>query len=217
MKTDMQLETDIREEFEWEPRVREAEIGLAVKGGVVTLSGYVDSYAQKYAAEHAVARVGGARVVADELKVKLPNIYARSDTEIGHQVASALKWDIEVPMDTITARVENGWVFLQGTVEWQYQRLAAERAVRFLTGVLGVTNETRITPRVSTPDVLQRITAAFARSAAADAKKVSVTANDGQVTLTGSVRSYAEREDAQLAAWGAAGVTSVDDRILVTA
>lgn len=216
VKTDMQLETDIREEFQWEPRVCEAEIGLAVKAGVVTLSGFVDSYAQKHAAEHAVARVGGARVVADQLKVKLPGSDARSDTEVGHQVANALKWDVEVPTDAVTARVENGWVFLDGIVEWQYQRVAVERAVRFLTGVQGVTNQTRIRPRVSTADVSQRIAAAFERTSA-DARRISVATRDGQVTLTGSVRSAAERQDVQRAAWGAPGVTSIDDRILVTA
>ena len=217
MKTDQQLQNDVRDELNWEPRVRESEIGLAVKQGVVTLTGSVESYAQKTAAERAVARVGGVRVVADDLKVQPPKPFERTDTEIAHQVLNALNWHIEIPHERVTARVENGWVWLAGDVDWQYQRLAATSAVRSLTGVKGVTNDTKIKEHVSTYDVSERIGAALGRSAEADAKKIEVQAKNGRVTLKGTVRTFAERQDAEYAAWGALGVTSVDDRIIVTA
>jgi osmotically-inducible protein OsmY len=216
MKSDTQLNIDVRAELDWEPRVRGSEIGLAVKDGVVTLTGTVDSYAKKSAAEQAVARVGGVHVVADELTVRLTAPSERTDTEIGHQVKNALAWHIEIPQDRITARVENGWVWLVGDVDWQYQRLAATGAVRFLTGVKGVTNAIRIKEHVSADDVSLRIEAALSRSADAVERKIEVQAKDGCVTLTGTVRTAGEREEAEYAAWSARGVTSVDDRIVVS-
>ena len=153
MKTDSQLQRDVIDELKWDPRVREAEIGVAAKDGVVTLTGFVDSYAQRTCAERAVERVGGVRVIAEELKVRLPGAFQRTDTDVAHAVANAMRWDIEVPDERIKARVENGWVWLDGDVDWQYQRQAAERAVRYLTGVKGVTNAVRLTPRASTYDV----------------------------------------------------------------
>ena len=216
MKTDSQLQKDILDELTWEPRIREAEVGVAVKDGVVTLLGYVDSFAQKLECERAAQRVGGVRVVADDLKVKLPGGFERNDTDLAHQVSNALAWDIEVPRDRIKARVENGWVWLEGEVDWQYERLAAERAVHFLTGVRGVTNSLRIKTTTSTYDVSKRIKAALHRRAESDANGIQVQANDGRVTLKGSVRTAAERMDAELAAWAAPGVRSVEDRIVVT-
>lgn len=216
MKTDSQLQRDVLDELKWDPRVRDAEIGVAVKEGVVTLTGFVDSYAQRTCAERAVERVGGVRVVAEELKVKLPGAFQRNDTDIGHAVANALRWDIEVPDDKIKARIENGWVWLDGEVEWQFQRQAAERAVRYLTGVKGVTNAVRIKARASSYDVSKRIKEALHRTAESDSRKIEVEATGGHVTLTGTVRSFAERQDAERAAWAADGVTAVDDRIVVT-
>jgi osmotically-inducible protein OsmY len=217
MKTDSQLQRDVLDELKFDPRVGDAEVGVAVRDGVVTLSGYVDSYARKIAAERAVERVGGVRAVAEELEVKLPGALARSDTDIAHQVASALRWDIEIPDNKLTARVEKGWVWLEGEAEWQYQRMAAERVVRYLTGVKGVTNLIKIRPRVSTYDVTKRIKEALHRSAEQDVKKIQVEAADGRVTLRGTVRSFAERQDAERAAWAAEGVMAVEDRLVVTA
>ena len=214
-KTDTQLQRDVLDELKFDPRVKDAEIGVAVKDGVVTLSGFVASYAQRTAAERAVERVGGVRAIAEELKVKLPGALERSDTDIAHQTANALQWDIEVPEDKVKARVENGWVWLEGEVEWQYQRMAAERAVRYLTGVKGLTNLVRIKPRTSTYDVAKHIKQALHRSAEADAKGIEVETSGGRVTLKGTVRSFSERQDAERAAWATDGVTAVDDRLII--
>ena len=215
MKTDSQLQRDVFEELRWDPRIREAEIGIAVKDGVVTLSGFVDSYAQRNAAERAVERINGVKAVAEELQVRIPGSLHRSDTDIAHHAVAALEWDVEVPDDKIRVRVDNGRITLEGEADWQYQRLAAERAVRYLTGVKGVTNQIRIAPRVSSYDVSQRIKDALRRSAESDAQKIEVEAKDGRVTLRGSVHSWADRAEAERAAWGAQGVTEVDDRITV--
>jgi len=216
MKTDAQLRQDVLDELKWDPTVREAEIGVAVKGGVVTLSGYVEHYGQKYAAERAVERVSGLRALADSLKVKLPSSLQRSDTDIAHAAVRALDWDIEVPDKAVTAKVDDGWVTLHGTVEWQYQKTSAERAVRYLTGVKGVINQIAIQPTASPTQVSQRIKDALKRSAEYDAAHLSVQAADGKVTLSGKVRSWAEREDAERAAWAAPGVSEVVDQILVS-
>lgn len=215
MKTDSQLQRDVFEELRWDPRIREAEIGIAVKDGVVTLSGFVDSYAQRNAAERAVERISGVKAVAEELQVRVPGSLHRSDTDIAHHAVAALEWDVEVPDDKIRVRVDNGRITLEGEADWQYQRLAAERAVRYLTGVKGVTNQIRIAPRVSSYDVSQRIKDALRRSAESDAQKIEVEAKDGRVTLRGSVHSWADRAEAERAAWGAQGVIEVDDRITV--
>ena len=215
MKTDSQLQRDVFEELRWDPRIREAEIGIAVKDGVVTLSGFVDSYAQRNAAERAVERINGVKAVAEELQVRIPGSLHRSDTDIAHHAVAALEWDVEVPDDKIRVKVDNGRITLEGEADWQDQRLAAERAVRYLTGVKGVTNQIRIAPRVSSYDVSQRIKDALRRSAESDAQKIEVEAKDGRVTLRGSVHSWADRAEAERAAWGAQGVTEVDDRITV--
>lgn len=216
MKTDMQLQRDVIEELAWQPNVREAEIGVAVKNGVVTLSGFVESYAQKYAAARAAERVHGVRAVADDLSVKLPKSFMRSDTDIAHAAVSALKWDVEVPDARIQVLVDDGWVSLDGAVDWQFQRTAAEKAVRYLTGVKGVINRITVQqPKVSAYEVNQRIEEALKRSAATEADRITVEAKNGKVTLRGTVRSWAEREDAERAAWAAPGVSEVDDEIAV--
>lgn len=217
MKTDLQLQRDVLEELKFEPSIREAEIGIAAKGGVVTLTGFVDSYAEKFSAERTAERVGGVKAVADEIKVKLPGSYQRSDTEIAHAAVNALRWDIQVPDDRIKAAVDDGWIDLEGEVEWQYQKWAAEGAVRNLTGVKGVTNLIRVKPKkVSTYQVGQKIKDSLRRHAERDADKITIEAKDGRVTLRGTVSSFAERQDAERAAWQAAGVTNVDDMIAVT-
>jgi osmotically-inducible protein OsmY len=218
MKTDMQLQKDVLAELKWTASLREAEIGVAAKDGVVTLSGYVQNHAQKLAAEEATKRVGGVRAVADDLKVKLPFSLERSDTEIAHAAIRALDWDTEVPDKSITVTVNDGWISLQGNVEWQFQKAAAERAVKYLNGARGVINSIMITPKTASPaKVSERIKDALKRSAEHDADQVKVSAVDGKVTLTGTVRSWAERSDAELAAWSAPGVREVVDKIMISA
>ena len=215
IKSDSQLQRDVIEELRWDPSVGRMEIGVAARDGVVTLSGNVDSVSRKFSAVRAAERVSGVKAVAEELKVMLPSSSIRPDTDIAHAVVESLRWDIDVPTDGITARVDEGWVWLEGQTEWQYQRSAAERAVRYLTGVKGVTNLITIRPRASAPDVKQRIETAIKRHAERDARNITVEASDGQVTLRGTVRSWAERQDAESAAWAAPGVSKVVDQLTI--
>lgn len=215
MKSDTQLQKDVTDELRWEPSISEKEIAVVVKDGVVTLGGYVQSYAQKRAAEQAVARVAGVRAVAEDIQVKLPTSSQRSDTEIAHAVINALKWDTEVPDELIKAKVENGWVTLEGSVEFFYQRGAAERCVRFLNGVKGVTNLMSVKRGATTTKVSQNIEAALKRRAETDADKIKVDTTDGRVTLRGSVHSWLELKEAENAAWATPGVWSVDDKLAV--
>jgi osmotically-inducible protein OsmY len=211
----MELQKDVAAELKWEPRLREEEIGVTVRDGVVTLTGFVPDYSQRRVAAKAAERVAGVRAVAQDLVVKMPEAHQRSDTELAHQIVNALAWDIEVPNEKIKAKVDNGWVTLDGEVDWQYQRNAAERTVRYLTGIKGVNNLIVIKPHASPYDVAQHIKAALHRSAEADARKIQVTASDGTVTLTGTVRSWPERTEVERAAWSANGVTAVDARLAV--
>ena len=216
MKTDSQLLRDAQDQLRWEPSVRDEEIGVAAKDGVLTLSGHVPSYADKYAAVRAVERVVGVKAVADEIAVKLPSGYARTDTELAHEAVNALKWDVQVPDERIRVTVRRGWITLESDVEWQYQRTAAERAVRNLTGVQGVIDSVAVKPKhVSELDVSQKIKDALRRSADQEADRISVETHDGSVTLKGTVRTFTERRDAERAAWGTPGVTKIDDRIVV--
>jgi osmotically-inducible protein OsmY len=215
IKSDSQLQRDVIEELRWDPSVGRMEIGVACKDGVVTLSGNVDSYARKLSVVRCAERVSGVKAIAEELTVVVPSSYVRPDTDIAHAVVEGLRWDFDVPETGIQARVDGGWVWLEGQVEWQYQRSAAERAVRFLTGVKGVTNLITIKSRASAPDVRQRIESALKRHAEKDAKNITVEAQDGKVTLRGTVRSWAERSDAENAAWSAPGVSTVDDQLAI--
>jgi len=210
-KSDMELQDDVVAELRWDPSIRDEEIAVAVKDGVVTLAGTVYSYAQRRAAEKAAERVSGVRAIAEELHVKLASDHSRTDTELAHAVVDALRWNSQVPLNAVTARVEKGWVTLEGDVEWQFQRDAAERAIHDLIGVRGVMNLVAIKPRVSTFDVTKRIKEALRRRAELDASRIQVEAKDGTVTLRGSVRNWQERTDAESAAWAAPGVTRVED------
>lgn len=216
MKTDNKLHSDVIDELAWDPQLRDAEIGVAVKSGVVTLSGSVKSYAQKLAAHAAAERVSGVKALADDLMVR-PLTSKPTDTEIAHAAVNALYWDTEVPNDRITVKVEDGWVTLEGMVPWRYQCESSERAVRYLGGVKGVSNHIKVQPAVSTAEVKNKIENALKRSAELDAKRISVEAADGKVTLKGTVRSWAERRDAERAAWSAPGVRQVEDMIVVGA
>lgn len=216
MKSDSQLQRDVTEELHWDPQVGRTEVGIAVRDGVVTLTGTVNTYAQKLAAERAAERVSGVKAIADDLAVKLPGFGKRSDTEIAHAAVNALTWDTEVPEEKITVKVDNGWITLDGLVPYRYQSEAAERAVRYLIGVKGVTNLMKVEPAPSVSEVKTKIEDAFKRSAEIDSGHVTVEASDGKVTLKGTVRSWTERRDAERAAWSAPGVKQVDDRIVVS-
>lgn len=216
MKTDTQLQKDILEELRWDPRITEREIGIAVKDGVVTLTGSVPSFAERYAAEVIVEGIKGVKALANELVVTLPGASKRSDTDIAHKVVDALKWDVNVPNDRVKARVSDGWVTLEGELEWAFQREAAFRTVRYLTGVRGVTNAIKITPAfASTYEVAQKIKDALRRRAEQQAERIQVSTRDHVVTLSGSVPSFAERKTAEAAAWSAPGVSEVKDDLVV--
>lgn len=215
MKSDLQLHKDVLDELRWDPRVNEAEIGVAAKDGVVTLTGSVPTFAQKYAAEKDVERVTGVRAIADDLHVRPSGTFLRNDTDIAHSAVNALAWDIEVPADKLTTKVESGWITLMGEVDWNYQKTAAERAVRYLGGVRGISNLIEVKPKVTPQEVKTKIEAALKRNAELDAKRITVETSGTKVTLKGNVRSWAERTDAERAAWSAPGVKEVDDRLMV--
>jgi osmotically-inducible protein OsmY len=212
---DKDLQQLVQNALDWEPIVDAKDIGVSVDGGVVTLRGHFASYVEKIAAERAALRVYGVKAVADDLVVQLASMYQRTDTEIAQAALNALKWHTTVPDDRVTVTVKEACVTLAGTVDWQFQKDAAARAVRDLTGVKAVTNDIRVQPRVKTTDVRDKIEAAFKRSAEIDARRVNVTAQDGKVILSGNVHSWAERQEAERAAWAAPGVSQVDDRLTV--
>lgn len=216
MKSDNELQHDVQEELMWEPSVNAAHIGVIVKGDVVTLTGNVPSYAEKFAAEKAAKRVAGVKAVADELDVQLSGGSKRTDEDVAKSCVAALASHYAIPDEKIKVVVENGWVTLDGEAEWQYQKDAIENAVRWRVGVKGVTNNVRLKALISTADVKTKIEAAFKRNAEIDAKAVTVEAKDNKVTLRGMVRSWSERDEAQRAAWAAPGVVAVDNKIMVT-
>lgn len=213
--TDRELKQHVQNALDWEPGLDATDIGVSVDEGVVTLRGNVASYSGKMTAERVALRVYGAKAVANDLIVHLPSGFDRTDTEIAQAAVSALNWNTVVPRDRVTVTVTSGRVTLSGTASWNFQKDAAARTVRDLMGVKGVTNTIIVQPQVKTADVRDKIEAAFKRSAEVDARRISVTAQDGKITLSGNVHSWAERQEAERAAWAAPGVKQVDDRLAV--
>lgn len=216
MKSDRQLQQDVMDELKWEPSVHAAQIGVEVKDGVVTLDGEVSSYPEKWNAETAALRVAGVKAVAVNMKVKLSALGLRTDADIAQSAKNVLSWSTSVPKDTVKVKVEGGWIVLSGDVEWQYQRQDAAQALRHLPGVSGISNQIAIKPLLAASSVKADIEAALKRRAAAETRAIGVAVNGAEVTLTGSVQSWAERDLATRAAWGSAGVRQVVDKMTLS-
>jgi osmotically-inducible protein OsmY len=214
-KTDSQLKQDIETELAWDPKINAAQIGVTVDKGAVSLLGAVDSYAEKWAAEDATKRVAGVRSVAQDLTVKLVGSHKHGDPEIAAAALSALTWDVRIP-EAVTAKVHNGMITLEGDVEWNFQRVAAEAAVRYLAGVVGVSNAITVKPRVPAGAVREEVQAALQRQATKDAHSIHVATSGRTVTLTGKASSWQVIEDAAAAAWAAPGVTNVIDSVVMS-
>jgi osmotically-inducible protein OsmY len=215
MKTDLELKQDVIAELRWEPSVNAAQIGVEVKEGIVTLAGHVDSYTEKLHAERAAQRVAGVKGLAVEMDVKLPGSNKRTDADIARTAHNVLQWTTYLPPDAVRVKAENSWVTLSGEVEWDYQRQAAADAVRYLVGVTGVSDQITIKPSASSNAVKSEIEAALKRRAKTDAQLISVEVDGADVTLSGTVHSWSERELAADSAWASPGVRKVVDNITI--
>ena len=214
MKTNSELQRKILAELDWDPRLDASQVGVACSSeGVVTLTGHVGTYADRISAEQLTWHIGGVKAVANDLEVKLSAASRRTDTDVAGAAVRALEWDVAVPHEQIKVTV--GWVALAGEVEWQFQRAAAEQAIRQLVGVRGVGNQIMLKPRVTADDVKGRIEAAFKRNAELEARRVQVDVQDRRVVLRGKVHSWAERQEAERAAWAAPGVAHVEDNLAI--
>jgi osmotically-inducible protein OsmY len=216
MKTDSQLQQDVMAELKWEPSVHAAQIGVEVKNGVVTLAGEVSSYTEKLNAEAAAQRVNGVKALAVEMKVKLSQFGMRTDADFAESAKNILGWTSSLPADAVQVQVESGWLTLSGNVEWQYQRQDAADSVQFLVGVTGISNQIAIKPSPLAAVVKSDIEAALKRRAAADAKTIGVEVKGADVTLTGTVHSWSDRDLATRSAWGSVGVGKVVDKLTIT-
>lgn len=215
MRTDSEIKEDVINELKWEPSVNDTNIRVVVKNGVVTLGGPVDSYGEKLSAEDAALRVSDVKAVVNEINVNLPSTSVRSDEDIARAALNAIKWNTIVPYDRIKVAVENGTVTLSGKVDWQYQKEIAQNVVCNLWGVRAVCNDITVKPKVKPTDVKAKIRSALQRNAMLDAQRITVEISDNKVVLSGSVRSWVERDEAEKAAWAAPGVSDVDNRITI--
>ena len=216
MKTDSQLQQDVMAELKWEPAVHAEQIGVEVKDGVVTLAGHVDSYPAKWNAERAAQRVAGVKALAVEIDVKLNGSAKHTDADIARTAENVLLWTTYLPKDSVKIMVENGWVTLSGQVQWGFQRATATAAVRYLMGVNGVSDQITIKPSVSASSVKNDIEAALKRRATNEANAIKVAVNGTEVTLTGKVPTWADRDAAGSAAWCTPGVSNVIDNIVIS-
>jgi osmotically-inducible protein OsmY len=212
-RTDEEIQKDVLQELKWDATVQPNEVGVSVKDGVVTLTGWVDSYLKKWATEDAAHRVPGVKAVANDIEVKL--VTERTDADIAEAAIHALDWDAGIPSDKVKVTVSKGWVTLRGEVEWQFQRQDAERVVRRLSGVKGVTNLIMVKPRATAQDLKRKIEDALVRNAQIDAERITVEVQGTKAILRGSVRSWAEKDEAERVAWLAPGITEVENLIRV--
>ena len=215
MKSDEEIERDVKEELRWDPELDPSDIAVSVRDGVVTLAGFVHSYNEKYEAEAAAKRVTGVAGVANDLEVRLPAVDERPDPDIAREAVAAIKAQLPLISDQIKVVVKNGWVTLEGEVEWQFERNMAESAVRRIKGVHGITNSIALKPRAQPSEIKRKIADALKRNAEVDANRITVETEGNKVVLKGTVRSWVEREEAERVAWSAPGVTAVEDRIVV--
>jgi osmotically-inducible protein OsmY len=215
MKSDRDIERDVRDELQWDPDLDATDIAVSVKDGVVTLTGFVKSYTDKYESEAAAKRVAGVAGVANDLEVRMPSVDERPDPEIARDAVSSIKSQLPISSERIKVIVKNGLVTLEGQVEWQYQKNTAENAVRRIKGVKRVSNLIVLKPRAEPTEIKDKIMEAFKRNAELDANRIHIEANGSEVILKGTVRSWIEREEAERVAWSAPGVTRVEDRIVV--
>jgi osmotically-inducible protein OsmY len=216
MKSDSEIERDVKEELQWDPDLDATDIAVSVKKGVITLTGFVKSYTDKYEAEAAAKRVAGVSGVANDLEVRMPSVDERPDPEIARDAVAAIKSQLPISSEHIKVVVKNGWVTLEGQAEWQYQKSTAENAVRRIKGVKGVSNLIVLRPRAEPSEIKNKILEAFKRNAEVDANRIQIETHGSEVVLKGTVRSWIEREEAERVAWSAPGVTNVEDRIVVS-